>query len=468
MSPRPGGNPSPAPVAIVGGGFTGAMLAVHLSRMSADPPPITLFEPRPRLGAGVAYSSTDPDHRFNGPIDLVSVLPDRPGDFERWYAHHAEPDPDAMATTGQLYVRRSSFARYMDALVREHVPTLTHVRARATGVRDGAVIDETGTVHAARRVYLCTALDPPRLPAPFDEIDDLRVIADPWAPGALDALKEARRVLILGTALTAADIAATVLREAPMAHITAMSRRGLSPLPQDVLPSAAERLAKARAPSTPFLDQRGPLTRAVELLPAARAHVAQAMAGNMRWQDAFGEVRDGVIRLWPDLEAAEKRKALRHLRPYYDVHRYRMAPQLDARLREARARGRFTRRRARATAVMRSADALHVTLAMREGAATCPFDLVINCTGPRDDVRHTANRLIAGLIEEGRARPHPSGLGLDVAPDYRVRDAHGRAQSNLCALGALTRGHFGDVSAIPLINMQILDHLDRLTRQTET
>ena len=53
-------------VTIVGGGFSGASAAIQLARHAPPRLDITVIEPRPDVGRGLAYSSDDPDHRLNG------------------------------------------------------------------------------------------------------------------------------------------------------------------------------------------------------------------------------------------------------------------------------------------------------------------------------------------------------------------------------------------------------------------
>lgn len=54
-------------VIVIGGGFTGAAVAIALSRRAQTPLDIAVIEPRVEVGRGVAYSATDRDHRINAP-----------------------------------------------------------------------------------------------------------------------------------------------------------------------------------------------------------------------------------------------------------------------------------------------------------------------------------------------------------------------------------------------------------------
>jgi len=52
-------------IAIVGAGFTGAMVAVHLLRNARNPIELMLFDRRGTFGRGLAYSARNPQHLLN-------------------------------------------------------------------------------------------------------------------------------------------------------------------------------------------------------------------------------------------------------------------------------------------------------------------------------------------------------------------------------------------------------------------
>ncbi|WP_312666044.1 FAD/NAD(P)-binding protein, partial [Pantoea sp. CTOTU49201] len=60
-------------VIIVGGGFSGTALAIHLARTSSSRLLITVVEPRASLGGGVAYSTQEPAHRINVPASRMQL-----------------------------------------------------------------------------------------------------------------------------------------------------------------------------------------------------------------------------------------------------------------------------------------------------------------------------------------------------------------------------------------------------------
>src|SRR6187401_2410646 len=69
-----------APVAIIGGGFSGTMTAANLARRGIGS---ILIEANGRAGLGAAYSTDDPAHLLNIPAETMGAWADDPGDFAK-------------------------------------------------------------------------------------------------------------------------------------------------------------------------------------------------------------------------------------------------------------------------------------------------------------------------------------------------------------------------------------------------
>lgn len=176
MSARTG--VSPRRVTIVGGGFSGASVAVQLVRASSAPLAITVIEPRPNIGGGLAYSTDDFDHRLNAPIEGHLVDPADHTAFRRWCMERriAERDPDAVAPDGSLFARRSDFGAFVNEIALAHTrwptgSTIHHMRDMATDASVGAGIVDVqtarGNVLASELLIVATGNALPRLPAEF-------------------------------------------------------------------------------------------------------------------------------------------------------------------------------------------------------------------------------------------------------------------------------------------------------------
>ncbi|PLM51385.1 FAD-dependent oxidoreductase, partial [Klebsiella michiganensis] len=174
-------------VVIVGGGFSGAAVAIHLLRLAPVGVRVTLLEPREVPGAGVAYSTTEPSHRINVPAARMQLAGEEEGAFDRWY--RSQPafadDPHALLADGAVYPQRGQFGRYVAQRFAEEARAsggrLTHLREQALSVNHGEVVTDGGRRLQADLLVLAISHPPPSLPSlatPFATHPAL--IANPW------------------------------------------------------------------------------------------------------------------------------------------------------------------------------------------------------------------------------------------------------------------------------------------------
>jgi uncharacterized NAD(P)/FAD-binding protein YdhS len=88
---------------------------------------------------------------------------------------------------------------------------------------------------------------------------------------------------------------------------------------------------------------------------------------------------------------------------------------------------------------------------------------VINCTGPRRDLRRSGVPLIADLQTRGLATADALGLGLETE-DAALVNARGKPSDRLFALGALTCPSWWEITAVPEIAIQVDRLAARLAR----
>ena len=91
-------------VAIIGAGFSGAMLAVHLME-EAEPASVALIEKTRTFGPGLAYGAVAPEHLLNVPAGKMSAFPDRPDHFLEWVRSHPEMAVAYQSPEGSMFWR---------------------------------------------------------------------------------------------------------------------------------------------------------------------------------------------------------------------------------------------------------------------------------------------------------------------------------------------------------------------------
>jgi uncharacterized NAD(P)/FAD-binding protein YdhS len=71
-------------VAIVGAGFSGSMVTVHLADTLRADSEIALIEKRRRFGPGIAYGTDYRLHLLNVPVGKMGAYPEKPRHFLEW------------------------------------------------------------------------------------------------------------------------------------------------------------------------------------------------------------------------------------------------------------------------------------------------------------------------------------------------------------------------------------------------
>ncbi|MEZ5660120.1 MAG: FAD-dependent oxidoreductase [Burkholderiaceae bacterium] len=464
-------------LAIVGGGVAGASTAVQAVRRSPVPLRVTLFEPRAELGRGLAYRTTDPDHRINAHLVFHPIDPTDIGQVMRWLQADdlLARDPEALCAFG-VFPRRAEFGRYLHESVQAHMTanpsgsTIIHDRRMVRDLHEqgGRVRIETddGASLEADAVVVAIGNPPPRVPPLLAPVAGHRAcVSDPLAERALDTLDPDAAVLVMGTSLTAADTLASLIRRGHRGPITAFSRRGLRPRAQRP-PDPSIRvedltddwlLGMMMRPMADFLlppDGGAPTLRF--LIRALRQRIRETAAQGQAWQLAFDDLRDAVWRFWPRMADAEKRRFIRRVRVWYDVHRFRIPPQTQALLDRAQADGRLRFARYGLEAVSSAgSERLRVSLAGRDGRLEAEVGALINCTGLDMAAAPAPGSLAANWLADGRLQPHPCGFGYRFDDDCRPVAADGGVPGRIRFVGPVTVGHFGDPLGAIFIVMQI-------------
>jgi uncharacterized NAD(P)/FAD-binding protein YdhS len=409
----------------VGGGYSGTIAAAELARAGAE---AVLIERGDRFAAGAAYGTRERAHLLNVRAGNMSAFADEPGHFASW------AEAEGLGESGNFVARRD-YHRYISGILDDAVASgrVRLLRGEAVAAQDGAVMLGDGRRLACDAVVLAGGNYPSRLPA---MLRTPGAVENPWSPEGAEALKllagQKNDVLLLGTGLTMVDVALSLAEAGFAGRMIATSRRGL-------VPRGHEEVGTPPLPA-PEPAPLGEMIRTVRA--AARAH---------GWRPAVDSLRSVSQGMWRASSHAEKKRFLRHLRPWWDVHRHRIAPPVAARVAQLVEAGQLEVIAGR----IRSCDAGTVSIDVRGGGEVQrQVAGVVNCTGPEGRIDRVKDPLIRQLLETGRARPDPLGIGLDVDGGSRLIDRDGAASERFYALGPLTRGAFWEIVAVPDIRGQ--------------
>ena len=441
----------PATIAIIGGGASGLIAAIQLIRRAKWALKIVFVESRANLGRGVAYSTEFDSHLLNVPAGSMSALPDDSDHFVRWMRTNVAKDFGRHS-----FARRSLYGRYLGEtlaeaclLATQHI-SLDHYRSRATHVeihRCGArVWMENNLRISADQVILALGHPPQENPMPAGSGVEA---VSAWSRSAFEALEPEASVLLVGSGLTAVDAALALDERGHRGTIHVVSRHGKWPLVHGA--------SAAPIPSSPPRSAATPRS----ILRAIREQVA-CIGG---WQAAVDSLRPHTNALWARASQRERRRFLRHLRFYWQIHRHRMPPEVAAKIHSMRWSGRVLLHSGRiAGARIENDSRLQVRVALLGGRDDLSVEVarVINCTGPSLNLRDWSHPLIHDLLETGIAGTDPLGLGLLTDNDGALIGRDGAASNVVFTLGPMRRGTLLETTAIPEIREQAASLASRL------
>ena len=436
-------------IAVIGAGASGTLTAAHIARRASRPVIVQLVNDRRPCFRGVAFSTTSEIHLLNVPAGKMSALPNDPGHFFRWLSNR-EPQRYSPAD----FVQRKRYGEYLDSTIREAFAggpaRLDVVRDRVVDLYpEGSGVSLTlagGSRLEADRVVLALGNFLPAAPA-IPDPDFYRsagYVQDPWDIPRLDAVPGDRAVLLVGTGLTMVDIAILLRDRGHRAVIHALSRHGLLP--------------RVHGPGTarigPLDLDPGRRVSLAELRTRLRQRIREERAAGGDWKPIIDGLRPHTCRLWTGFTEAEKRTFSRHLRPFWDVHRHRIAPQIAERLREAREKGGLEIHRGHITDMSFRDGSCRVSYRTPRGTEALFVDTVVNCTGPASDLEKIPDPLCQALVRRKLVKKGPLGQGIATDDRLAVRDTAGQADDRIYALGPMLKGQLWETTAIPEIRSQ--------------
>ncbi len=437
-------------IVIIGAGFSGTMAAIHLRHALPPDHAVILFDRAGRFTRGPAYAASEAPHLLNVRSVNMSALADDLGHFERWLAGLAAPWPDEVHTTeAGIFASRRLYGRYLRALLYDEMTRSggrvrlcsDHVLGLAPAKDGWRVACASGREVAAAAVVIASGNLPSSRPG------DGVVFHDPWASGATAGLRPGEPVLIVGTGLTMVDLALAMHARGFDGPIIALSRRGLVPQRH-----AAPGPAWPCAPSSEEEDQS-----LSALLRGLRRRVRDAAAQGVGWRAVIDGMRPVTAGLWQGLAQAERDRFLRHLRPYWDIHRHRMAPVVGQAFDGLLSGGvlRLKRGRVMATDVRQGPVGAVASVTIQDRGTSCTDAImaqrVIFATGLG---AAAADGLVAGLVATGLARTDQHGMGLEVTASLQVTGRDGGLSPGIWALGPIVRGVLWECTALPDIRVQ--------------
>jgi uncharacterized NAD(P)/FAD-binding protein YdhS len=448
---------------IVGAGFSGTLLAVNLLRLAGGQSLRVVLLEAEQLARGIAYRHHPYPYLLNVPAGRMSASPDDPLEFLSFAQRHEA------GLSADAFLPRELYGEYLEWLLRraeqEAAPLVSLHRTRGLAIAierahrasELSVHLADGRTLRADEVILATGNPPPRaLPGAEALRGSARYVADPWAASAPRA-RAGESILAVGTGLTMADVVVAAAARSPHGlTIHALSRHGLLPTVQSAA-SPADGVPVDLAPllAEPHLSLHR-LSRRIRTLVRERA------TQGADWRPVIAALREVAPTIWERLSPRARGQFLRHLRPYWDVHRHRLPQAVWSELNKLKSSGALQVHAGQLLSLEPLQRRVRVTYRPRGATSNSALevDRVINCTGPDFAAAASGDRLLRSLLAQGMAAQDPLRLGLLTAPNGALIGADGATVKHVYYLGPRLRASYWEATAVAELRL----HAQRLAR----
>ena len=443
-------------VAIVGGGYSGCMVAIHLLQNARQPLRIILIERNDAPGRGVAYRDQPECHLLNVRASAMSAFPDQPDHFLDWLNRHYSPCSPVGADD---FVPRRIYGAYLEGLLVQaaadarsgvvleaRLGEVLDLRPRAAGggyelrLAGGSRLQADACVLA---IGNAGPADPQAQEGSFHASP--RYQGNAWHSSGLYSLKSEDNVLLIGSGLTALDWLAALHARRHRGRIHVLSRRGLLPHVHKLVSPHKLGFVPTELPP-----------KVLAILNAVRRECRRAEAAGGDWRAVIDALRPHTQDLWQSLPPAEQARFLRHARPYWEIHRHRGAPRIIEAIYELLRAGHLDIRAGRIVAAHEDAQGLNFEIRPRGSAETLSLNVqrAINCTGPDASDRRLNHPLLLAMSRHGLLQTDALGLGLRCDAQGALLGTDGRTATGLYTLGPPRKGQLWETTAVPDIRVQ--------------
>lgn len=295
-------------VAIVGGGASGVIAAIHLLTEFGSDVEILLFEPRERLGEGLAYSTPSHSLILNVPVDKMSATKD-PHHFKDWCTKY---HPALNQSADYPFVPRALFADYLNStlleLQSEKRHPILHLREKVKAIRPSRnswIVQTASGEQKVDNVFVATGYHP-QLVTPANLKN--QAVMQPYDFEQLKKIRSGDSLLIIGAGLAAIDCWRFLRSEGYTGKIAFASRRAHFPI---------EHALGAKPAALPKLAGSSPR----KIFALVRRLQSEGEASFVQLADGL---RMQAAEIWNSWSTKEKQQFLRHAKPYWELIRHRV------------------------------------------------------------------------------------------------------------------------------------------------
>ncbi len=457
-------------IAIIGGGFCGNMLAVHLLGDAKTPLHIVLINAGYPLSKGVAYSSYSHKHLLNVKAKNMSAYPDKPDHFLDWIKKHENYRVIDQTALPGMYLPRNIYGFYLKDLFEtairkkpDHV-TISFVHDEAIDIEE-----KDGKAHIyfsvspdviADKVVLAIGNQAPDNPPLKDNsfYSSRNYYGNPWLHEAVNHLDPDKEVLILGNGLTMVDIVLGLKEKKHRGKIYSLSPNGFQILPH-----------REFQPYPDLINELKPPYDLPKVVSLFRAHVKKLRDQGLAGEAAVDSIRPLTQKVWQSWSKQEKERFMYHIRHMWGVARHRLPMDIHKMIQQLILDDKLEIIAGRVQNMAENENGIRITFKRRRDQKI--YDVVvarvIHCTAPLPDINKLERPLIKNLISRNLIHADEMKLGIDANADGTILNHERKPSNHLFTIGSTLRGLLWESTAVPELRVQAKSLSEKLLKDME-
>ena len=453
-------------IGIIGGGFSGCMLAQHLLESTSEVN-IIIFNKSTRIGPGVAYQPASNVLLLNVKAGKMSAFSTLPTNFVDWLIKENIFPLKTREEITDSFVSRELYGYYLDHIwqniLQKHGARITKVINEVITIShriDTFTIETKTKEYGVQYCVLATGNEKPRNPFLSDIafISSQNYHQNPWAI-PVEKIHNTKPILIIGTGLTMVDTIQLLHKNLKNGIVYCISPHGFKILPHENSNILYDDILEK-------IQLSGRLADLLAQFNSAKKEI-QKRKGSLDALINFFRPITGII--WHGFTPYEKNFFLEHLRHKWGVARHRLPPISFQKINKEIQDKKLNINAGKIKEIIENESGLNVRYFdnAKNKELSLTVSCVINCTGPEGDVSKMKNGLLLNLLKKGLIESGPSNLGVQVSVnDMQIKNTHNIKK--LYAIGNLLRGELWESTAVNELRSQTEKVAQEIIRTEKT
>ncbi len=413
---------------------------------AVSPIRITILDRAGKFGKGIAYSTTDRAHLLNVPAGNMYAIPNQQEHFVNWLKENGHFQPEIS------FYPRALYGEYISSILANAVEKANTKNIEVQLITEEAtriekLDDEKFTIHTGTDlrwetdvvVFALGNFPPGSFTQLFPNLkSNPRYITKFWTNPVFSFIPRHSTVGIIGTGLSMIDAALSLESRKHSGKIVAFSRNGFLP-----------RVHRPKNLNYRFEIPESAKSSPLSFLKAIRRELKQIDPATTQWTDVIDALRPITNSIWMQWSPSQKKQFLRRLRPFWDTHRHRMAPEVGAKIESMQRSGQLTIVAARISSIESNNSSISLQFKKKRAVSneSISVDYLIDCSGPESDFRKLNEPIVLSILENTKFQIDPTGMGLSLQNSQQ-------STPNTYLIGPLNKGHLFETTAVPELRVQ--------------